>query len=96
MTAVLPTVEHLATLRSAPEQADWLFRASDEVHLRCHSDIKFVLAGTGFEAGITYASVRCSAARSTRTYEGRHSIEIEMALAMAALDMRVVAAMRGD
>lgn len=95
-SAFLPTVEHLATLPSAPAKADWLFRADDETHLRSHAEIKRVLARSRFEAGITYAAVRCAAARSVRTYEGRLPIETEMALAIAALDMRVAAAARGD
>ncbi|QRM44000.1 hypothetical protein [Rhizobium sp. BG4] len=96
MTGFLPTVEHLAALRSWPDIAIWLLRASDDAYLRCHSDIKLVLAGIGFETALSYAAVRLSAALSVRTEDGHYSIEIEKALAMAALDMRVAAATRGD
>lgn len=95
-SAFLPTVEHLAALRSAPDKANWLFRAPDAVYVRSFSEIKIVLAASGFEAAITYTAVRLAAASSVRTEDGRYTIEIEKALAIAALDMRVVAATRGD
>lgn len=96
MSTLLPTVEHLETLRSAPDQADWLFRAPDAAYLRSFSEIKIVLGLSGFEAGISYAAVRLAAASSVRTEDGKYTIEIEKALAIAGLDMRVAAAARGD
>jgi hypothetical protein len=96
MTPFLPTVEHLISLTTAPDQADWLFRAPDAVYVRSVSEIKIVLAASGFEAAVTYAAVRLAAASSVRTEDGKYTIEIEKALAIAGLDMRVAAAARGD
>ena len=96
MTAFLPTVEHLETLQSWPDQADWLFRVPDESLLRSFNEIRTVLLASGFDAAIIYARVRMTAGMSVRTEDGRYTIEIERALAFAALDMRVAAATRGD
>jgi hypothetical protein len=96
MSAVLPTVEHLATLLSAPAQTDWLFRAPDAVYVRSFNDIRAVLLATEFDAAVIYARVRLAAACAVRTEDGRYTITIEKALAIAALDMRVAAAARGD
>jgi hypothetical protein len=92
MSNGLPVIEHLHCARSDTDRVDWLFRAPDEVHLRTHAEIVLALSGTGFDAGITYSGIRCAAARSVRTPEGRLSLEIEVALAIASLDMRTAAA----
>jgi hypothetical protein len=96
VTGILPTVEHLETLRSWPDQADWLFRAPDDCILRSFNEIRTALLASGFDAAIIYARVRLTAGMSVRTEDGRYTIEIERALAFAALDMRVAAAARGD
>ncbi|NLS02304.1 hypothetical protein HGP14_02830 [Rhizobium sp. P32RR-XVIII] len=95
-SSFLPTVEHLASLHSAPAQADWLFRCPDGVYARSHSEIRAVLAASNFKAAITYADVRLAAVNQVRTFEGRLPVQIEAALAIAALEMRVAAAARGD
>ncbi|MBB4277044.1 hypothetical protein [Rhizobium mongolense] len=96
MTAFLPTVEHLASLPSVSAKADWLFRCPDGIYARSHSEIADVLITCGFPAGIAYADVRLMAVSAVRTFEGRLPIETEVALVIAALDMRVAAATRGD
>ena len=91
MSDMLPIVEIIADAQTHAERAEWLFSCPTKVIDRDHMTIRRILQRAGLIEGVGYLDAVLARGCARRLPDGRYPQTIEMAVEVAAIDLRAAA-----